>query len=255
MFIRRPQHPATNQIDDAAQRRERQAEAAERRQTAQQPARLPAAGLPPTRTPPGVRPPPPPAHAAAAAADLAAATRNEDYAYALQLAEVQRLSLTEHDAQKARQLDKDIRLALMFNNPPMELRDQINNVELVHPRLSRAHQQFMEDDHMNAAEHESSNPCLLFRHLVASWSTAPKPMTELLRDLDESWLRCPITLTRFTDPVLAVDGHTYERRAILTYLQDARCSPMTREAMSSRSLIPHGPLRQLLADYLPPEAD
>ena len=44
---------------------------------------------------------------------------------------------------------------------------------------------------------------------------------------------CPITLEVFRDPVLAVDGFTYEREAILAWFATgSRTSPVTREEIS-----------------------
>ena len=46
---------------------------------------------------------------------------------------------------------------------------------------------------------------------------------------------CPITTFSMRDPVLAVDGFTYERKAIETWLKRASASPMTS---------PHGRVRE-----------
>lgn len=45
---------------------------------------------------------------------------------------------------------------------------------------------------------------------------------------------CPITLEECSDPVLASDGHTYERDAIMNVLARSRRSPMTREWLDLR---------------------
>ena len=39
---------------------------------------------------------------------------------------------------------------------------------------------------------------------------------------------CPITNEIFIDPVIAEDGHTYERKAITDWLQKNSISPLTR---------------------------
>lgn len=58
-------------------------------------------------------------------------------------------------------------------------------------------------------------------------------------------MRCPITLLPLIDPVLAADGHTYERAAIELWLQAGqRVSPMTGELLSNLSLIPNYIVRQ-----------
>ena len=40
---------------------------------------------------------------------------------------------------------------------------------------------------------------------------------------------CPITGEVFQDPVMTMDGHTYERSAITRWLQDNDTSPLTHE--------------------------
>ncbi len=47
------------------------------------------------------------------------------------------------------------------------------------------------------------------------------------------WLRCPITLSAFEDPVLCNDGHTYERDAIERWAKRKRTSPVTGELIST----------------------
>ena len=46
--------------------------------------------------------------------------------------------------------------------------------------------------------------------------------------------RCPLTIETMCDPVVASDGHTYERTAIQKILDTNCISPMTREI-----LLPH----------------
>ena len=45
-------------------------------------------------------------------------------------------------------------------------------------------------------------------------------------------LLCPITLSMMGDPVVANDGHSYERAAIATWLATHDTSPQTREPAS-----------------------
>lgn len=68
------------------------------------------------------------------------------------------------------------------------------------------------------------------------------------RDPIHELIRCPITLEVMKCPVFASDGHTYEARAIESWLQDHPTSPVTREPMDSRSLRPNFSLRHLLSD-------
>lgn len=65
---------------------------------------------------------------------------------------------------------------------------------------------------------------------------------------------CPITLDVMEDPVLATDGHTYERSAIERYMEtigdeQTLLSPKTREPLSSRELFPNVAIRSLVRDW------
>lgn len=59
-------------------------------------------------------------------------------------------------------------------------------------------------------------------------------------------LICPITLERLIDPVMAPDGHTYEKAAIVSWLQRHTTSPKTRMAMTIEDLVPNRTLRTVL---------
>lgn len=59
---------------------------------------------------------------------------------------------------------------------------------------------------------------------------------------------CPITHTIMDRPVVASDGHTYEREAITQIVSSTRVSPMTRETLST-VLLPNHALRKRIASY------
>jgi hypothetical protein len=59
-------------------------------------------------------------------------------------------------------------------------------------------------------------------------------------------LMCPITQERFVDPVIASDGHTYERAAIQAWIRKNRTSPLTRERLTNE-LRPNFTVKSLLA--------
>ncbi|CAF0794090.1 unnamed protein product [Rotaria sordida] len=61
-------------------------------------------------------------------------------------------------------------------------------------------------------------------------------------------LKCPITGGLFHDPVVASDGHAYEREAIVRWLQKERKSPITREMMSVDKLNPSRTLKKMADD-------
>ena len=58
-------------------------------------------------------------------------------------------------------------------------------------------------------------------------------------------LFCPTTLELFRDPVIAGDGHVYEREAITQWILEHGTSPLTRERLQINELQPDFHLRQL----------
>jgi len=54
---------------------------------------------------------------------------------------------------------------------------------------------------------------------------------------------CPITHEVMTDPVVAQDGHTYERKAITRWFTENQTSPKSGEVLSSTALIPNHAIR------------
>jgi len=57
---------------------------------------------------------------------------------------------------------------------------------------------------------------------------------------------CPITLIEMEDPVLAQDGHTYERSAIETWIRSHGISPNTRQVLSIHGLVPNRALKEMI---------
>jgi hypothetical protein len=63
-------------------------------------------------------------------------------------------------------------------------------------------------------------------------------------------LTCPITLELFVDPVLADDGHTYERSAIIEWIKYHNgTSPMTRQSIKIKELKTNRIIKQLADQY------
>eukprot|EP00658_Telonema_sp_P-2_P043222 TRINITY_DN3116_c0_g1_i1.p1 TRINITY_DN3116_c0_g1~~TRINITY_DN3116_c0_g1_i1.p1 ORF type:complete len:318 (-),score=78.41 TRINITY_DN3116_c0_g1_i1:354-1190(-) len=62
---------------------------------------------------------------------------------------------------------------------------------------------------------------------------------------------CPITLEIMEDPVMAGDGHTYEREAIENWFLTASTlsSPKTNQVMLSSQVIPNHALKSLILEY------
>ena len=62
-------------------------------------------------------------------------------------------------------------------------------------------------------------------------------------DDDDDSLICPITQEYFRDPVLAEDGHLYERAAITRWITEHGTSPFTRQVLDVNRLQPNDEVR------------
>jgi hypothetical protein len=73
---------------------------------------------------------------------------------------------------------------------------------------------------------------------------------EKINSFVDNTLTCPITLEIFVDPVLASDGHTYERSAIVEWIKyHNNTSPMTRQPMKIKELKSNQLIKQLADQY------
>ncbi len=61
--------------------------------------------------------------------------------------------------------------------------------------------------------------------------------------------RCPITHEIMTDPVVATDGHTYERNAIQDWFRAHNTSPYTGAVLDDRRLVPNISLRRFINEW------
>jgi hypothetical protein len=61
---------------------------------------------------------------------------------------------------------------------------------------------------------------------------------------------CPITQEINVEPVVAEDGHTYEKCAIRTWLTKHNTSPLTNKILYSDRLIPNHNLNAQLIEYM-----
>lgn len=66
--------------------------------------------------------------------------------------------------------------------------------------------------------------------------------------IPNEWL-CPITLTILRDPVIAADGHSYEKSAIEEWFTRSTRSPKTNEPLINLTLIPNHALRNTINDF------
>jgi len=63
-------------------------------------------------------------------------------------------------------------------------------------------------------------------------------------------LRCPISLEVMRDPVMAADGHSYERASIERWLAAHRTSPMTGRVLPHTELVPNHRLRGVIDEIV-----
>lgn len=62
-------------------------------------------------------------------------------------------------------------------------------------------------------------------------------------------LICPISRDLFKDPVLAADGHSYERKDIKKWLEQNNRSPMTNDELAHDHLTPNHRLRSRCTEW------
>jgi hypothetical protein len=62
---------------------------------------------------------------------------------------------------------------------------------------------------------------------------------------------CPLTLDTMVNPVIAVDGQTYERGAIEEWFEKHTTSPITNMELTSTALFPNIMAKQLIHDWEP----
>eukprot|EP00656_Telonema_subtile_P010451 TRINITY_DN1503_c0_g3_i2.p1 TRINITY_DN1503_c0_g3~~TRINITY_DN1503_c0_g3_i2.p1 ORF type:complete len:700 (-),score=209.77 TRINITY_DN1503_c0_g3_i2:833-2932(-) len=80
---------------------------------------------------------------------------------------------------------------------------------------------------------------------VGSLASTPIQHTMLPEDTPEH-LHCPISCMVFHDPVLAMDGFSYERQHIEDWLLKHDSSPMTGDTLLNKMVVPNQALRQEL---------
>lgn len=68
------------------------------------------------------------------------------------------------------------------------------------------------------------------------------------REDHPDYLKCPLTLDIFRIPVIASDGYTYEKDAIIKHLKYKKTSPMTRQLINE-NLIPNRTILDAVDEY------
>ena len=75
-------------------------------------------------------------------------------------------------------------------------------------------------------------------------------LTSSFIDNKEQNFVCPITQEVMKDPVIAADGHTYERAAIEGWFKNKDTSPVTNLKLPNKNLIPNYKIKSCIEDFL-----
>ncbi|RUS71943.1 hypothetical protein EGW08_020286 [Elysia chlorotica] len=83
---------------------------------------------------------------------------------------------------------------------------------------------------------------------VCREAPSPGQRSEPVHTPDE--FLCPITQELMRDPVIAADGYTYDRPAIVSWMQREQRSPLTNLELSSTQLTPNRTLKMMIHKFL-----
>ncbi|MEI8296175.1 MAG: U-box domain-containing protein, partial [Alphaproteobacteria bacterium] len=86
---------------------------------------------------------------------------------------------------------------------------------------------------------------------IATSTSASYCAAESIDDMRPPEHFCPITLELMLDPVVAADGHSYERSAILQHLAIHITSPATGAALDSKALFANQALKAMIMEWKP----
>ena len=95
-------------------------------------------------------------------------------------------------------------------------------------------------------------PDFTVQHRQAAPAEATSTQRQMTAEKEEEVpdaFRCPILFELMRDPVICVDGHTYERSAIEEWLRLNDRSPLTNKPLESLLLIPNHAMRSAIESY------
>ena len=95
-----------------------------------------------------------------------------------------------------------------------------------------------------AAAAAAAAPAVVAPAVAAPAVAAPAPPPE-----PPDAFVCPITQELMDEPVMAFDGHTYERRAIERWFKRRQTSPKTGEQLANAVLLPNHGMRGLIVEW------
>jgi hypothetical protein len=99
-------------------------------------------------------------------------------------------------------------------------------------------------EHVAEAELESKD-----RSDTASLSSKDASSPPEETDVPNGFI-CPLTMDIMYDPVLDHEGNTYERRAIMEWLRHKGNSPVSRQPLNDKMLIPNNALRETIHELM-----
>lgn len=144
------------------------------------------------------------------------------------------------------------------------------DVQLSLPQMDRAFRiQFTRDQSFALQRDDAANKERAVRRVVKTvqeikvmldrMANAPVDPNELARVLPDGSIPhhffCPIMQEIMQDPVKTVDGHTYDRPAIMRWFSIAQTSPLTGLTLPSTALEPNITLREQIAAFVAQHAN
>ncbi|KAH9492407.1 WD repeat, SAM and U-box domain-containing protein 1 [Bulinus truncatus] len=84
---------------------------------------------------------------------------------------------------------------------------------------------------------------------LASDKALPVKNTEELNNIPEEFL-CPITHEIMKEPVIASDGYTYDKQAILNWIENEQRSPMTNMLLTSTDVVLNRTVKMMIQKFL-----
>jgi len=121
----------------------------------------------------------------------------------------------------------------------LEIERKMKELEVKERLAARQNQKDKEKRERDSMHEAADRPSA-----VAASASAP--------DMDEvpNEYLCPITMDLMKDPVIAMDGHTYDRPAISNWLQKSQKSPKTNTLLPSKQLLQNHALRSMIIEWL-----
>ena len=118
-------------------------------------------------------------------------------------------------------------------------------------RLSALEERLQEETALLRAN-QLQTTALLTERINSAVPSVPPPAERKKTRLTIN-LECPISLTRMVDPVVAADGHTYDRASIEEWFQRSDTSPMTNVRLVNKNLVPNLLVRGMIRQRYPME--